>query len=1407
MNKIPAFIFFIASTLTAQEIPLQPTPQGPTQEVSSTRALINLNGLWKFQPAVGTTAQKPSNDDWGSIWVPGTWARGGGLLGNIQEKGSGEGWKVPGDDLRSAWYERDIVVPKEWSGRAVLLDFRRVSTDAEVWVNDKECGKVSWPYGMVDITKAVKAGEQATVRVIVVATPDEGEITNFMGYAQESKSKAQLQSAGLIGEVFLESRPQGAHISDVFVQTSTRKGEIALEVEIKDLLAAGDIQFSASITDAAGAEVKVFAQTVPGILKGTQVLKLSSPWSDAKLWDLDQPNLYTLRLSATGSGLSDQFAVRFGFREVWIEGRDIFLNGTPLRLRPVLLDSGRGQAATMDSQLKGLRGQGFNIVQIWPENAYERGKANFHDLWAERTDEIGVPLIHVAQSANRFIFDSDSRPVWDKNRDRYREVMEAEMRRLRNHPSILMWGTSGNLSNHQSDQNPRYLGQKAKLLAVDPLPPGLVEALAMIKAADPTRPVFAHAGNRAGDIFTANHYLNFIPLQEREEWLSNYVKTGDVPYIAIEFGTPLNCSWMRGRAGYGPTISSEPWATEFTSIYGGSGAFINEPRDYRRALRFSMNSADTWGGPGWERILNAPEPVQDMQSLFIRNTWRSWRTAGLTGGMVPWNAFSQCWIQKGTPVEVPQPPFAPGFRGVWKPTLRSTHVGFLETNWETLPSGRVMKEVNSDSLAWIAGPPEAFTHKDKSFRPGEKVVKQAVLISDARTPQTYKVSWSATLGGKPVGAGSGEGTIAPGTNVFLPMEIAIPPDITEPKTDGEITLKATIGESTLEDKFSFRVFGPSAPSKLTALLFDPVGKTSEMLKALGVSTKPWDGKPSAALLVIGREALSNMSKLPGDLQAYTAAGGRVLIMTQNPDWLRTALGFRVSRYVTRQVFPVDKNHPITAGLDSLDLCNWNSHTTLTQAYPEEPNLKAIPTYGWKWGNQGVVASASIEKPHRGGWRPIFESDFDLAYSPLMELDFGKGRVTICTLDLEDQVPADPVAAVLGKQILAYAATAPIAPRPQKVVYIGGDEGAKTLSDLALIFTPAAALDPTALNVLGFDAAIDAAAVDRLIKMGGRIIELARPKGGESRGLNVKVATGFHGSLEPPALPLFAGLSPSDLRLRTEVDYRVIDSGANARIFSNGLFALREAGKGYALSTQIDPALLNTEKIPALRFSRWRQLRALSQVFANSGATFQTDERIFNPRILTLPLALSTWKAQMTVTQPAVPDDKGSARKDPGISPAAAKLVLPAADESGMQELAIPSNYDSFADATGEAVFRLAIDLPPAWAGKILTLELGPIADFDTTYFNGVKVGGLDDKTPEFNRVERKYRIPGNLVKAGRNVIAIRVWDRAFGPGIYGRPELLRLRLLTSDKPPVNFYSSDYIEAFSFGDEPYRYYRW
>ena len=81
-------------------------------------------------------------------------------------------------------------------------------------------------------------------------------------------------------------------------------------------------------------------------------------------------------------------------------------------------------------------------------------------------------------------------------------------------------------------------------------------------------------------------------------------------------------------------------------------------------------------------------------------------------------------------------------------------------------------------------------------------------------------------------------------------------------------------------------------------------------------------------------------------------------------------------------------------------------------------------------------------------------------------------------------------------------------------------------------------------------------------------------------------------------------------------------------------------------------------------------------------------------------------------------------------------------------------------------FRKVIDLPASAAGKKGNISLGPIDDSDVTWINGVKVGGIEKK----NNDKRNYEIAAGILKAGRNVIAIRVDDIGGGGGIYGKPE-------------------------------------
>lgn len=108
--------------------------------------------------------------------------------------------------------------------------------------------------------------------------------------------------------------------------------------------------------------------------------------------------------------------------------------------------------------------------------------------------------------------------------------------------------------------------------------------------------------------------------------------------------------------------------------------------------------------------------------------------------------------------------------------------------------------------------------------------------------------------------------------------------------------------------------------------------------------------------------------------------------------------------------------------------------------------------------------------------------------------------------------------------------------------------------------------------------------------------------------------------------------------------------------------------------------------------------------------------------------------------------------------------------SDWAEMKIPAYLENaLPDLDGVVWFQRKVVIPERMAGKSLKLNLGPVDDNDITWFNGVKVG----ETNGYN-VDRTYTIPANLVKAGENILTVRVFDGSGGGGIYGKPDLLNL---------------------------------
>jgi hypothetical protein len=128
------------------------------------------------------------------------------------------------------------------------------------------------------------------------------------------------------------------------------------------------------------------------------------------------------------------------------------------------------------------------------------------------------------------------------------------------------------------------------------------------------------------------------------------------------------------------------------------------------------------------------------------------------------------------------------------------------------------------------------------------------------------------------------------------------------------------------------------------------------------------------------------------------------------------------------------------------------------------------------------------------------------------------------------------------------------------------------------------------------------------------------------------------------------------------------------------------------------------------------------------------------------------------------------------------------DDSAWEELALPGFLDDERyDRDGSIFFRRVVNVPEDWGKRDATLELGLIADADRVYFNGTVVGETTSTTAEVPA--RSYRIRGELVEPGPNVIGVQVFNAQFEGGFLGPAAVMRLRHGFVDPKAVRISSS------------------
>ena len=370
---------------------------------------ILFNDDWQFCLCdIGTELSALPGRHWYDVELPHDWLIND--TSKLYETGEG-------------WYRRSLPCSAEQLSGRVLLNFDGVYMNSTLFVNGKEAG--SWTYGYSafehDITDFLHEGENELL----------------LRVSHQSPNTRWYSGAGIFRDVMLKLRP-AAYIgtNGVYIHSAPQpEGGWTTEVETDVVGEASDIRMLLEVFDPAGASMGGYGLEAH-FDGGHEKFTASFNSTDPELWSVDDPMLYTLKISLySGSELLDCVNETFGYRTAEFDpDRGFLLNGEPVKLHGVCMHHDLGalgsalNEAALARQLRIMKEMGVNAIRT------------SHNMPARQLvqlcDEMGL------------LVDSEAFDMWEKpktefdNHRFFTEHAERDVRswieRDRNHPCIIM---------------------------------------------------------------------------------------------------------------------------------------------------------------------------------------------------------------------------------------------------------------------------------------------------------------------------------------------------------------------------------------------------------------------------------------------------------------------------------------------------------------------------------------------------------------------------------------------------------------------------------------------------------------------------------------------------------------------------------------------------------------------------------------------------------------------------------------------------------------------------------------------------------------------------------------------------------------------------------------------------------
>jgi beta-galactosidase len=457
------FIKFTGSAIALSALP--GASAFALEPAAKVRTVLPINRKWRFHPAKVEGAHLASFNDasFAEVVIPHTNIRL--PWHNFDDK----------DYEFISTYRRRFRYPPAAKGKRVFVDFEGAMTASTVWINGVPLGEYKGgftPFSF-DLTDHLHRDAENVLVVQVDSTerPDippfgyEVDYLTFGGIYREVSLR--LVSPTYIDNIFahptdvLSGNPSVD--VDVFLAGQTADN-LTLAVELRDgdrIVAKGSSSGklvdtpdpNAAMDPATSAPAYASTETTADPAKHTITL---TGLGDIKLWDIQNPNLYTIHVSLFGDGKPlDEESRRIGFREATFTDHGFSLNGKIVKLRG--LDRHQmfpfaGQAMPARPQRKDADILRTNLhCNIVRTSHYPQSR---HFL--DRCDEIGLLVL-------------EEIPGWQHiGPEPWKQIaidnVGRMVRRDWNHPSIILWGVR---INESQDDHSFYIRTNALAHALD----------------------------------------------------------------------------------------------------------------------------------------------------------------------------------------------------------------------------------------------------------------------------------------------------------------------------------------------------------------------------------------------------------------------------------------------------------------------------------------------------------------------------------------------------------------------------------------------------------------------------------------------------------------------------------------------------------------------------------------------------------------------------------------------------------------------------------------------------------------------------------------------------------------------------------------------------------------------------